>query len=41
MNKVKIIVCSTFRDFSGTENDKIQNLFLINNQAILTLQDHY
>ena len=28
MNNLKIIVCSTFRDFKGTENDEIQKVFL-------------
>jgi len=28
MKDIKIIVCSTFRDFKGTENDEIQKVFL-------------
>lgn len=28
MNRVKIIVATTFRDFKGTENDEIQRMFL-------------
>jgi hypothetical protein len=28
MKNLKIIVCTTFRDFTGSENDDIQRLFL-------------
>lgn len=28
MENIKIVICTTFRDFKGTENDKIQHLFL-------------
>ena len=35
MNDIKILLCSTFRDFKGTENDEIQKMFLtsIENQS--------
>ncbi len=35
MNDIKIIICSTFRDFQGSKNDEIQKIFLksIENQT--------
>jgi len=35
MNDIKIIICTTFRDFNGSENDEIQKAFLksIENQT--------